>query len=1035
MKKSFFCALFALGLTMGLTLAAFSQPQTGSIGGVVTDTEGNPLPGVNVTVSSEVLMGTRTYLTSETGNFRFPALPPGKYKIEAELAGFKKVIQEGLLVRVGMSITATFKMEMATLEEQVTVTAAPPVIDVEQSKISVTLDKDLIENIPMSRDIYDIFNAVPGAVSEDVSYRRTTSIHGATVLENVYALDGVDTTDPSRGYPLTNINYEIIEETEIITGGQPAEVGQVAGAYINVVTRSGGNRFSGGAILYYTSGNFIQNLWSDDQIESMKVLKPTSDKSWIEGSLSLGGPVLKDKLWFFANGRYAQQEKTTNFIPFTDPLGIYHGPYPWTMDEKNASLKLSYQVTPKIKLMSLLNYSLVNRNMGIDDPAPYLVKAAGQRWVDVKNYIATLALNYILSQSTFMDIRANIAIHDRPTLMQPEAVGQPYITDGAIPYGAFTSRGRHSHNYMSRYAIEANTTHFVDSFLGGSHQFKAGVDLQRGFYRYNNWVENNMRWYWSNGPYYYGMTTWKGVPNIGYGRVDFSIYGTENGSYQDDNITKKIGAFIQDSVTFGKRLTLNIGIRFDRALGSYIIHDKTASGHPLSIWLGDTLVSPYLAATYPNLWPQGLNPFSTMPGRTLNNVQVWNSFSPRIGLTYDLFGNRKTALKLAFSRYSEYMIAQGIGTAGPSSVRFYWYDTNNNRQVDQTDDITLYTATDFSTWHQDYARPGTDPDLTAPYLDEYSVGIFHELFKNFSLGVNFLYKQKKNIYASVPYESEKNRYWYHPDHPAIKEYYVPFTAIVPGVGNDPDRTVTFYVRRNDAPPTFYQTTNVPELERNYVGVDFIFNKRLADRWQFSGSITYSKTYGNMGGMYRDAQTSSFSVNSFINSYGRTNVDRPLVIKLMGSIELPYRVVLSTYYRHSSGAPWGRDASIRPPAVWTTANNTLREYTTVPIEPPDSRRTRGLDVLDLRLEKEFGIGSLGKVGIFVDAFNILGYSTVSVGKKVGEGLGYYIQDAIYRYDPSAENVSEPSKISIESTYNLIAAVEGQRVFKFCLRFSF
>ncbi len=152
------------------------------------------------------MMGTKSFVTTETGSFRFPSLPPGTYKVVAELKGFKTVERTDIIVRVGMTVTVDINMEVAAVEEEITVVAASPVVDVQSSKLAVTVDSNMLKNIPLRRDLYDIMTAAPGVVSEGVTYRRTFSAHGATVRSNTTAFDGVNMNDPVVMYTLTNIN-------------------------------------------------------------------------------------------------------------------------------------------------------------------------------------------------------------------------------------------------------------------------------------------------------------------------------------------------------------------------------------------------------------------------------------------------------------------------------------------------------------------------------------------------------------------------------------------------------------------------------------------------------------------------------------------------------------------------------------------------------------------------------------------------------------------------------------------------------------
>jgi hypothetical protein len=327
----------------------------------------------------------------------------------------------------------------------------------------------------------------------------------------------------------------------------------------------------------------------------------------------------------------------------------------------------------------------------------------------------------------------------------------------------------------------------------------------------------------------------------------------------------------------------------------------------------------------------------------------------------------------------------------------------------------------------EFSKNKLDPNTKSPIMDEFTLGVWHELFKNFSLGLNLIYKHKQNILEDVQYAPDTDEYWYHPDQAAAQKYYVPFTTTVPGTDNYPARTVTLYIRKNACPDIFYRLTNVPELTRKYWAVELIFNKRMSDGWQFGGSIVYSKAYGNIGGWYDESWGwSGFgdNPNTFINAYGRINTDRPLQIKLFGTAQLPLRIFLSAFYQYQDGSPWARYASIRPPSAWCTATDTYRTYYGVNIETEGSRRNRAWNELDIRLEKEFALGDFGRLGAYIDVTNLLGWSGVSIGL-----------DDVYRWDPVAEGEGQTGTKSLETTYKVISSVSGLREVKFSLRFSF
>ncbi|UCC41574.1 MAG: TonB-dependent receptor [Candidatus Aminicenantes bacterium] len=1030
MNKRIIKMLLVVCLSLGFFTLSFAQRQTGSIKGIVCDTEDNPLPGCTVTAASESLMGTRSYVTAATGAFRFPALPPGQYTITAEIPGFKTTTRGNLVCRVGMVVSVHITMEMATIKEEVTVTAASPTVDVEQTKIAITMDKDLLKNIPMARDLYDIVNSAPGAISENVSYRRTTSVHGSTVRGNTYAFDGVNLNDPVTMYPITNINFDVMDEVELVVAGHPADVGYTDGAYVNVVTRSGGNTLSGGTTIYYTNDSLAQKLWTDEQIHAFEVSEPEVDKSWIDGSLSLGGPIMANRLWFFTNARYIKQTLRTNFIPFTDPVyGKYHGPYDWTHEEIMGFLKLTSQFTSNLKLMGMFNF--VDRYRPLyNEPDPRRPQQSYKVMDHERTYTGNGILTYVLNQNTFFEVRGSYVHRWFPLLLQEDIVDLPFIRNRGALYQIITG-GTGNETYLrKRFQTGAYFTRFQDNFLGGNHEIKGGVEFEDAFADRSCWRKDNLQWHWRKGnPYYHGTKTWKGVPDVGKGRIYFSIYGPEEGSLLYLAKSRRIGAYLQDSITYADRLTLNIGLRFDRSWGWMPAFTKPACGNPVSIYVGEKLVRPYTAEKWPETFPEGINPFGELRSEELKDLMVWNSWSPRIGLTYDLFGDGKTALKASFSRYSEYMMIQYFNVLHPfytfQAPRFYWYDMNFNQQVDIEDDFTIFPL-DYRAFDPSFSSNKLDPDIKSPLNDEFTMGIWHELLKNFSLGINFIYKNKKNIFEDGLYDPDTGESWYHLDHPAAQKYWIPFTTIIPSDVYG-DQKVTFYVRSNDSPEIFWRATNIPELKRKYWAFELIFNKRMADGWQLSGSVVLSKAYGNIGGWF--TQSSGWTgkgdtPNDFVNSYGRTPIDRPLQIKLMGTAELPYRIFLSAYYRFFSGGPWINRGNIVPPESWCEANNAYYQEYWVRWESRASpRRYRSWNILDLRLEKEFMIGDFGRLGVYVDALNVLGMSGVDMGMR----------DVEYYY-PVAEN-DNTGEVKTLADYKVINSAEGIRQIKFSVRFIF
>ncbi len=1033
---------------LGFPLAAFSQTLTGSIYGTINDKEGNPLPGATVTISSPSLMGTQSVISSEEGHFRFPTVPPGEYTIEVQMPGFKTAQLKNVIVRVGMKLNLKIELEVAAIEEEVTVTAGAPVIDIRQSKIAVTVDQAVLTNVPIRRDVHDVINSLPGAnFSEETGWagaHRMTSVHGSSVRDNVYSFDGVNMNDSVNMHPVTNINFDVIEEVEAMLGGLPAEVGFATGAYVNIVTRSGGNNFSGGFTFHHVDENLYQTLWSDEQFQALGVSKPTLDKSSNDLSLSLGGPILKDKLWFFSNYCYLRTDKRTMFLPwdlpYPHPAGYAHTPWPdWYHREWLGFLKLTSQLTEKLKVMGMVNYTDTFRPID-QSPSPRTLFAATNKW-DESVLSGTLNITYILNPNSFLEVKGGYVNRYFMQPFQEEA----YKGNVAIwNYGTNFSTGQTTYEQSwkrLRYQLGASGTWFKDELLGASHEFKGGLETSIDDSNWSWWRKDPLYWQWYRGsPYYYGTTTASdvvtyGLPpgsvGIGYSLIGAWICGPKEGDNPVRDIGTHLSAFIQDNVTIADRLTFNLGVRFDYSRLDKTDIKKGEAGNEFVLWLGETYVVPYTKKTYPETFPNGINPWLADEAEDWKGVIKWTYFSPRIGFTFDLFGNRKTALKAFAGRTVDYLslrFALAVSPFDPGwSWRIYWFDLNKNQQLDKEDHYWVPPLYDFRKQEHKFAYKMMDPDIKAPHTDEYTVGISHELAPNVSVGLNYYYKHKKDIWQRTYWNPDSGQYWYHWDQPEAKKYWVPFTTIVPPIDNYPAREVTIYQRKIDGPAPFYRGTTLPELVMKYQGLEFVVNKRMSNGWQFSGSLVYSKTYGNMAPTYSEtAGWTGIGIhpNYYVNRYGRQSTDRPIAIKLMGVFQLPFGINLSAYYQHFSGTPWGRTVQIRPPADWCVANGVLQEYYSVYIEPPDSYRYPSTDNVDLRIEKEFRIRRIGSIGAYVDVLNLLGSKSVSVGLN-----------PIDRYTPSAPNTMEPDKITKSASYKLISGVSGMRYFRLCLRYRF
>jgi hypothetical protein len=1057
MNKKIFKASLILILALGLTSATFAQGrQTGSINGTIVDTEGNPLPGCTVTLSGPRLIGTKSYVTSDVGKFRFPSVAPGRgYELRAELPGFKTTIKTGLIVSVARAITIKIEMEITTLEEEVTVVAASPVVDIQTSKVSVSYNADFIASIPMNRDLYGIQNSIPGAVSEGVDYRRTSSILGGTVRSNLYQLDGVPMNDPATFYPMANINVDVYEEIEFGVGSLPAEVGQADSVVVNIVTKSGGNKFAGSLSAYFTGDSLVDNLLSAEDLEAIGVNDPRSFKDYKDGSLSFGGPVIKDKAWFFINGRRLIWERAN---PETYDIRLAKiNLREWTFtaaetqhfdighEEWLGFGKLTFQLSDNIRYMGMYHWNNIYEPVYQNRTSNSYTFANTISWEYENTHTTTHQINWVLNQNTFVDIRGSYVYRHFPILLRPEYADNYFVYDREeqVRWG----NSYYGDDYLRKKALASfAVTHFADDLMGASHEIKFGGEFEHTVYGLDRYKDGNPYYtYWrdynAGNKYYYSTSGQRG-------RLRVRPFGPRGTVWKYDN-TRRFSGFVQDSIVKG-RVAVNVGLRLDYG---YQYEPEQVRPDMIDLFdVGPEFMNPALDAT-PTLLLHALNDqYHNDSAILFNSVSAFDAIttpykkivefttlSPRIGLVYDLFGDGKTALKASFSRYYEPIWSAKYNAANIMSgtaMNWYWYDLNSNGfmdlpvsdgsygspvQAQYIDDAgDQYRLTSYDVQDPNFQYYPTD--LKPPYMHEFVLGVEHELARDFRLGLQLIYKINKNIVEDVDINNG-----YDPNH--IDEAtglptWLPYDFTDPGWdgewGTDDDQEMTIYGLADYAPTRAYMGANPPEAKRTYTAIVMTFDKRMSNGWQLQGSILYSAFKGNASPTYgsTEGESSLFdNPNTMINSYGRVAFDRPLQIKLIASVMLPLDIVFTGYFQHRSGSAWRRTISR---VYFPSSIDTQDTYDDVAPETIGTRRNPPYTMIDIRVEKSFTFGEFGKLSFYIDGFNLGGRS----GYNISQNPNPYIWP--YR---------DPPEIDLDSDYGDVTSAYGVRSFRIGAKFAF
>ena len=519
MRHTIACVV-AAALLLGGTATTFAQTFSGSISGVVKDEQGGVLPGATVTLTGKT--GTKTITTDANGAYRFPGLDPETYSVTAVLGNsFRPAKEDNIKVSVGSTLNVDLIMKVGGISEAVSVVASAEVVDVKSSATQTNISQDLLANAPITRTAINVFNVMPGANSNSVYGGESSS-------SNALLIDGVDTRDPEGGTAWTFYNYNIVQEIQIQGLGAPAEYGGFTGAVVNTVTKSGGNRYSGLFDIIGTNSSLgSNNTTAAITAANPALAQPAVTKKFVDFTTQIGGPIKKDKLFFFLSAQRFQQD--------TDPSGpvtLLHEVSP------RFNVKLTWQPTANDNYTFHLQYDAYNI-VGRAGVSALLATDALTNKEDAPEFVWLAQWRHIFNSSTFAEVKYTgwWGYYDlNPAVNLPGHIdenGTPSVSQGWFYYA---DRGRDQ--------VNASVSHYADAF--GKHELKFGAEFEHSKVRNRYGYVNNISYY-----------DYVGKPYLAYS-YGYDVSATNN----------RQSVFVQDSWKVGNRLTLNPGVRTDFIQGS-----------------------------------------------------------------------------------------------------------------------------------------------------------------------------------------------------------------------------------------------------------------------------------------------------------------------------------------------------------------------------------------------------------------------------------------------------------------------------------
>jgi hypothetical protein len=951
-------AMLAIGMLLlaGLLTA---QQTTAKIFGVVQLEDGSLVPGVSVEATSPKLVGKEIAVTDENGAFRLVNLTPGLYKVVFSLQGFQTVVRENVALVAEQTINLKVQMKLGELQEAVTITGQVALIDVKSTAKGMTLTKEMFDVLPKGRNFDGLVAVIPGVVNEN--FLGGISIDGSSGGENMFYVDGQNTNSVYGGQGAQQAAFDFVDEVQIKASGYQAEFGGSLGGVINVVTRSGGNEFHGDVVGYY-SGSALRGTERDTVILDPSSSKPilrqfnyskdfdqALDDSRLEGGFGLGGYIIKDKLWFYANVMPVLRSTTT---PSTyrfpsdpghlasDPFNA-NGPIIHTYDftqkdnDLNFQVKLSSQPFKNMRLSLgfVNNYNVFEGGLTAANTNRAPGRAGGSSdsydWnalgYSYPNYSMNANVDYTLGNNFMVSARAGYFFLGMKNNLDPaEAntdreplftfLGSNATTIGILPQNIRTTGWQNQSSQAMTYPHEideesnlsagADLTYFLN--LAGEHAWKAGVAFTKASVTKNTlynapWIR--LSWTGTRG----GVEV-RGGPTS----RDSAEFGKQYGDFGQAD-SNRLALYLQDSWTIANKLTLNFGVRLE-------------------------------SENVPS-FNDDIADFADYIGQDVMKFKLLDKISPRVGFVYDVMGDSSLKVYGSYGIYNDVMeLDMALGSFGGMRwvSDFYYLQADRVNEWMNIGRLLPNGSRDYSMltyrYPVDYRYQSwgyVDPNLKPMAQSELTFGIEKKIGSDLSLSTRGTWRQLLRTIDDVGVQVPNDQGGFD------EVYYI----ANPGYG-----WAAPVSQGGKFSDDFWPT---PKAQRDYKALNFSLEKRMSNNWMGGVNLTLSRLYGNYTGI-----VSADEVNSQGTGFGRPDgnvtryfdvwwmsytqdgtktqnngllaTDRPVVLKAYGSYAFPFGLTVGGVFNFMSGTPktteWyvdradgyyplGRNDLGRSPNVW------------------------------------------------------------------------------------------------------------------------
>jgi hypothetical protein len=701
MVKRFLFVVTALLLIVGIP--AFAQT-TATLTGTVTS-DGKPLPGATVTITSPQMQGSRTTVTGEAGGYQFQAIPPGAYTVKFELEGLKGVTKNQ---QIGLSQTARIDadLKVAAVTESITVTAAAPAV-LETTQVATNIPQKLLNDLPAGRTITSAVSLAPGVAPGIGGF----AISGAPSFENLYLVNGVTVTENVRGQPHNLFIEDAVQETTVMTASVSAEFGRFSGGVVNTITKSGGNNFTGSYRDTMTNPKWTKTTPFPTEAAHVNKTNQVHEAT-------LGGYIMKDRLWFFAAGRKAK----TGTQSFTSLTNL---PYVNADTQKRYEGKLTGQITPKHSLVgSYIKVSETELNNNFNNQGADLASLVPSR--QLPNDLKSLFYNGVLTSNAILEVGWTKKYFAFINSGSPftDFVHGTLIRDTvrAVRLGSPTFCGVCDTEQRNNKSYNAKLSYFLNTARIGTHSLIGGVEnFDQMRFANNHQSGSDYRVLTGNSSKIVGSEIYP-VFNSATELVWTQIFDSAKFGH-----FKTQSAYANDKWDYNNHLSFNVGLRYDK--------NNAVDGNG-------------------------------------NKISDDSAFSPRVAGSYDIYGNGRSKVEASFARYVS-ALAENIGESfasvgQPAYIEFAYTGPSINGATDPLTD--KYTALSimqnwfFNTIGGPSAAlknpavliassiPGLSTRLTnplvSPHANEYRLGFGQQLGSNAYAKLDYVSRDYKDYYGN-----------------------------------------------------------------------------------------------------------------------------------------------------------------------------------------------------------------------------------------------------------------------------------------------